>query len=86
MGRIFKIAIRRVGKSLGIALPTTIVENYRLSIGDELYPVEREEGVVVTPIDPKFQKWARAYERTNKRYRFTLKALAKQFLFGSSVG
>lgn len=74
---MLKTAVRRVGNSLGITLPKTIVENYRLSVGDELHLVETDEGVVLTPFDPKFQRWAKAYEKTNKRYRNALKALAK---------
>ena len=74
---MLKTSVRRIGKSLGITLPKTIVENYRLSIGDELHLVETEDGVVLTPFDPKFQEWVKAYEKSNKRYRNTLKALAK---------
>ena len=74
---MLKTSVRRVGNSLGITLPKTIVENYRLSVGDKLHLVETEDGVVLTPFDPKFQEWAKAYDKTNKRYRNTLKALAK---------
>ncbi len=74
---MLKTAVRRVGNSLGITLPKTIVDNYRLSAGDELHLVETNEGVVLTPFDPKFEQWAKAYERSNKKYRNTLKALAK---------
>lgn len=74
---MLKTAVRCVGNSLGITLPKTIVENYHLSEGDELYLVETGEGVVLTPFNPKFAEWADAYARTNKRYRNTLNALAK---------
>jgi putative addiction module antidote len=74
---MLKTSVRRVGNSPGITLPKTIVENYRLSVGDELHLVETEDGVDLTPFDPKFQEWAKAYEKANKRYRNTLKALAK---------
>ena len=74
---MLKTAVRRVGNSLGITLPKTIVDNYRLTVGDELHIVETDDGVILTPFDPKFQQWASAYEKTTKRYRNTLKALAK---------
>ena len=74
---MLKSSVRRVGNSLGITLPKTIVENYRLSVGDELHLVETKDGIFLTPFDPKFQEWAKAYEKSNKRYRNTLKALAK---------
>jgi antitoxin MazE len=73
---MLKTAVRRVGNSLGITLPKTIVENYHLSEGDELHLVETDEGVVLSPFSPKFTEWAKAYERTNKRFRNTLKSLA----------
>ena len=72
-----KTTVRRVGNSLGITLPKTIVDNYHHNEGDELHLVEIDEGVVLTPFNPKFAEWAKAYERTNRKYRNTLKALAK---------
>ena len=74
---MLKTAVRRVGNSLGITLPKTIVVNYHLHEGDELHVIETDEEVVLTPFNPKFADWARAYERTNRKYRNTLKALAK---------
>jgi len=74
---MLKTAVRRVGNSLGITLPKTIVENYQLSEGDELHLIETAEGVMLTPFNPRFAEWAKAYERTNKRYRNTLRALAR---------
>ncbi len=72
-----KTAVRRVGNSLGITLPKTIIDNYHLSEGDALHLIETDDGVVLTPFNPKFTEWVKAYERTNKRYRNTLRALAK---------
>ncbi len=74
---MLKTAVRRVGNSLGITLPKTIVENLHLAEGDELHLIEMEEGVVLTPFNPRFAEWAKAYERTNKKFRNTLNALAK---------
>jgi antitoxin MazE len=74
---MLKTSVRRVGNSLGITLPKTIVEHYHLSEGDELRLVETEEGVVLTPFNPEFAAWAKAYDRTNKKFRNTLNALAK---------
>ena len=74
---MLKTAVRKVGNSLGITLPKTIVENYHLNEGDELHFIQTEQGVILTPFDPKFTEWARAYERTNRRFRNALKALAE---------
>jgi len=72
-----KTAVRRVGNSLGITLPKTIIDNYHLDEGDELHLIETDQGIVLTPFNPKFAEWARAYERTNKKMRNTLKALGE---------
>jgi putative addiction module antidote len=74
---MLKTSVRRVGNSLGVTLPKTIVESYHLTEGDELHIIETPDGVMLTPFDPKFAKWAKAYENVNKRYRNTLRALAK---------
>ena len=74
---MLKTAVRRVGNSLGITLPKTIVENYQLSEGDELHLIETAEGVMLTPFNPRFAEWVKAYEKTNQRYRNALRALAR---------
>ena len=74
---MLKTAVRRVGNSLGITLPKTIIDNYHLSEGDALHLIETRDGVVITPFNPKCTDWVKAYERTNKKYRNTLRALAK---------
>lgn len=72
-----KTSVRRFGNSLGITLPKAIVEQYHLNEGDEIHFVETDNGLLLTPFDPAFADWALAYEKTNKRYRNTLRALAK---------
>jgi antitoxin MazE len=74
---MLKTAVRRVGNSLGITLPKTVIDNYHLNEGDELHIVETDEGVVLTPFNPEFSAWAEAYKRTNKKFRNTLHALGK---------
>ncbi len=75
---MLKTAVRRVGNSLGITLPKTIVDNYHLHEGDELHLVETGEGVVLTLFNPQFAEWAEAYDRTNRKFRNTLNALARK--------
>ncbi|MEW5980265.1 MAG: AbrB/MazE/SpoVT family DNA-binding domain-containing protein [Acidobacteriota bacterium] len=74
---MLKTSVRRVGNSLGVTLPRTIIENYHLNEGDELHLLEMKDGIVLTPFDPKFAHWAASFERLNRRYRNTLRALAK---------
>lgn len=74
---MIKASVRRVGNSLGITIPKSILDNYNLEEGDQLYLVETQDGMMVTPYDPRFSAWVKAYESTNKRYRNTLRELAK---------
>jgi hypothetical protein len=61
----------------GVTLPKTIVDNYHLTEEDELHLMETEEGVVLTPFNPRFAEWAKAYDLTNRKYKNVLKALVK---------
>jgi antitoxin MazE len=75
---MLKTSVRRVGNGLGITPPKTVVENYHLHEGDELHILETKEGVVLTQYDPKFAEWAESFEKLDRRYRNTLKALARE--------
>ncbi len=72
-----KTVVRKVGNSLGITLPKAILENYHLSEGDELNLIETSEGIVLSPFNPEFAEWAKAYDQVNRKYRNTLHKLAQ---------
>ena len=72
-----KTSVRKVGNSLGITLPKTIVDNYQLAEGDELNLVEARDGIILTPFNPEFTGWVEAYEKANKKYRNVLRKLAE---------
>jgi putative addiction module antidote len=72
-----KTALRKVGNSLGVTLPKGVLASYDLGEGDELYLVETQDGLLLTPYDPKYRAWVKAYENSNQRYRNTLRELAK---------
>jgi antitoxin MazE len=72
-----KVTLRKMGGSVGATLPKDIAERLHVKEGDELYVVETEEGVLLTPYDPEFQRAMAAYERTANKYRNALRELAK---------
>lgn len=72
-----KVTLRKMGGSVGATLPKDIAERLHVQEGDELFVVETEEGVLLTPYDPEFQKTMAAYERTASKYRNALRQLAK---------
>lgn len=71
------VKLRKVGNSFGFTIPREIIEKYNLKEGKKLHIIEGKDGFTITPYDPEFEKWAKAFERTNEKYKNTLKALSK---------
>ncbi len=71
------VKLRKIGNSYGFAIPKEILEKYNLNEGEELHVIETNEGIILTPYDPEFEKWASSFENTNSKYKNTLKALSK---------
>ena len=49
-----KTKLRKIGSGYGVLLPKKVIDNLRLSIGDELELVEQEWGIELSPFDPDF--------------------------------
>lgn len=71
------MTVRRIGGSLGGTFPKGVMERLKVDEGDKLFIIEKEDGVLLTPYDPKFAKVVEAYDDLSKRYRNTLRELAK---------
>jgi antitoxin MazE len=71
------IKLRKVGNSFGFTVPKELIEKYNLKEGEELHVIEKNDGFTLTPYNPEFEKWANAYDKTNKKYKNTLKELSK---------
>lgn len=71
-----KITLRRMGGSVGTTLPKEMVERLKVRPGDELFAIETDEGILLTPYDPAFEKAMRLYDRFARRYRNALRELA----------
>ncbi|MDX1661643.1 MAG: AbrB/MazE/SpoVT family DNA-binding domain-containing protein [Gemmatimonadota bacterium] len=72
-----KITMRKIGGSIGTTLPKDMLDRLRIEPGDEMYVVETEEGILLTPFDPKFGEAMKAYDRFSRKYRNALRELAK---------
>jgi len=72
-----KITLRQVGGSIGATLPKDMADRLHVKPGDQVYAVETEQGILLTPYDPTFDRAMAAYERTAGRYRNALRELAK---------
>ena len=72
-----KITLRQVGGSIGATLPKDMADRLHLGVGDEVFVVETDQGILLTPYDPAFDRVMAAYERTASKYRNALRELAK---------
>ena len=72
-----KVTARKMGGSVGATLPKESVERFHIKAGDELNVIETAEGILITPLDPDFEKALEVYERGARRYRNALRELAK---------
>lgn len=69
--------LRKVGNSYGFTIPKELMDKYNLNEGVELHIIEQNNGFVLTPYDPEFEKWSNSFDKTNKKYKNTLKTLSK---------
>jgi len=72
-----KLKLRKVGGSVGVILPKEVLDNLRLSDGDEVFIEANQTGINLSPLDPDFEATMDAFERTRKKYRNAFRELAK---------
>lgn len=72
-----KVTLRKMGGSVGATLPKDLADRLHVQAGDELFAVETDRGILLTPYDPAFESAMKAYERTASRYRNALSELAR---------
>ena len=72
-----KITLRKIGTSTGLILPKAELDRLRVAEGDELYLIETPNGLELTPYDPEFEAQLQSAQKVMKKYRNTLRELAK---------
>ena len=72
-----ELKVRKVGNSLGIVLPKEALMHLKVAEGDTLTLTEAQDGVRITTADAGFAKTMAVFENLNRRYRNTLRELAK---------
>ncbi|MEQ9569787.1 MAG: AbrB/MazE/SpoVT family DNA-binding domain-containing protein [Longimicrobiales bacterium] len=71
------VTLRKMGGSIGATLPKDLAERLNLDAGDEVFVVETERGLLITPYDPTFEKAMAAARRGARKYKNALRELAK---------
>lgn len=72
-----RIAMRRAGGSVTVTIPKDMAARYLMAAGDEVFAVETDRGILLTPFDPAFEKAMSVFERGAQRYRNALRELAQ---------
>ena len=71
------VKLRKMGGSIGATLPKDLADRLHLDVGDEVFVVATEGGLLITPYDPTFDEAMKVYRRGAKKYKNALRELAK---------
>jgi putative addiction module antidote len=71
------LKVRKVGNSLGIVLPKEALVHLKVEEGDTLTLSEAQDGVRLSASNPEFSRTMAVFESLSRRYRNTLRELAK---------
>lgn len=73
-----QLQIKKIGNSVGLILPKSLLARLRLEVGDILHVVDQpERGFKATPYDPKHAKALAIARKGFKDYAETYRELAK---------
>ena len=72
-----ELKLRKVGNSLGAVFSKEALSRLNAKEGDSLYLTEAPDGFRITAADPNFGKQLESAKKIIRRYRNTLRELAK---------
>lgn len=72
-----ELTLRQSGGSISATLPKEMADRLHLGPGDRILALETEQGILLTPYDPKVEEALDIARRVAKRYRNALRQLAK---------
>lgn len=76
-GGVMRLKITQIGNSLGVILPKELIAKLNVDKGDTLIATDADGGVKLTAYDSELAEDMAAGMDIMRRYRDTLKALAK---------
>lgn len=74
---ILELKLRKIGNSVGVVLPKEALAQLKVKEGDTILFTEAQDGLRLTSTNPEFEKTMKVFESLNRRYRNTLRELAK---------
>ncbi len=72
-----ELKLRKVGNSIGAVFSKEALARFNAKEGDSLFLTEAPDGFRITAGDPNFGKQMESAEKVMRRYRNTLRELAK---------
>jgi len=72
-----ELKIRKIGNSLGVVLPKEVLAHLKVKEGDIVTLTEAQDSVRLSASNPEFTKSMEVFESLSRRYRNTLRELAK---------
>jgi putative addiction module antidote len=72
-----KVTVRQTGTSVSATIPKEMAERFHIAVGDTLFAIATEHGVLFTPYDPTVDRGLQLYQRFSKEYRDALRKLAE---------
>lgn len=73
-----RLKLRKTGNSLSTIWPKEVLSRFNLKEGDQLYVIDTQHGVMVTPYDPKFEKTMESADKVIGRFKNAYKELSKR--------
>jgi len=71
------LKLRKVGNSVGVILPQTVLDSLRVDEGDTVFLTSSADGFRLTPYNPEFETQMSAARKIMKKRRNALRELAR---------
>lgn len=72
-----KVTVRQTGTSVSATIPKDMAERLHIDVGDNLFAIETENGVLLTPYDPTVERAMVIHRRAAKRFRGAFRELSR---------
>lgn len=72
-----KVTVRQTGTSVSATIPKDMADRLNIDAGDQLFAVETEQGVLLTPYDPTLERAMVIHRRAAKRFRDAFRELSR---------
>lgn len=71
------LKIQKIGDSLGVTLPTEILQKLQVDEGDSILAIETADGIGLIASSPEFDLGMEAYCKVASKYKSALQKLAQ---------